>query len=393
MSELVWITLSIGGLWVVIFLSNYREFKRTPRLRPHPVKGQEHLPSVSVLVPARNEEANIRKCVRSLMDLLHPDIEIIVADDRSTDKTAEIVRRLARLDKRVRLVELSGEPPAGWMGKCHALHQAVQHGRPRGEWLLFTDADTVHHPHSLAVCLREALDHNADFFSLIPHLKAHSFWERLLQPTIAALIAMFNRPTRINNPDKPDAFANGQYILIRASAYQAIGGHEAVAGKVLEDVEMARVVKTLGYWTRLAVGMDLFQTRMYSSFGAIFQGWSKNLFLLLRSRFGRVLSATLVSLMLSVWPAVAGLTAIVGLAIGWTPVPPEALLLVAASYGLVLFFQAALRWLNRWYPAMAPLAPVGALIALLILWRSAWLHWRGGAVVWKGRRVIDDRKG
>ncbi len=392
MVSLFWITVGIGGLWVLVFVSNVMEFRRVPRLAPRPVKDLHRLPKVSVMVPARNEEANIRKCLRSLMELLHPDIEIIVADDRSTDSTAQIVKRLARLDPRIRLVQLTEEPPPGWMGKCHALHQAVIQGRPSGEWFLFTDADTVHHPQSLAVSLREAMDHQVDMFSLIPHLEAQNFWERLVQPTVAAVIAMYNRPSRINNPRRPEAFANGQYILIRRSAYLGAGGHESVAGKVLEDVEMARVVKALGYWTRLAVGLDLFQTHMYPDLRSLIQGWTKNLYLLLQSRMSRVFVATMASLLLCLWPAVMGLGACVALAIDWRPLPTGSLLVLVGVYTLVMSFQAILRALSRWHPALAPLAPLANLIVVFILLRSAWLHARGSAVVWKGRRVFDDRE-
>ncbi len=392
MIELFWITVGIGCLWVLIFITNVMKFRRVPRLVPRPVEDLHRLPKVSVLVPARNEEANIRKCLRSLMELVHPDIEIIVADDRSTDSTAQIVKRLARLDPRIRLVQVTEEPPPSWIGKCHALYQAVRQGRPSGEWLLFTDADTVHHPQSLAVSLREALDHQVDMFSLIPHLEARNFWVRLMQPTVAAIIAMYNQPTRINNPKRPEAFANGQYILIRKAAYMGVKGHESVAGKVLEDVELARVVKGLGYGIRLAVGLDLFQTNMYTDLRSLIQGWTKNLYLLLQSRMSRVLKATIASLLLSLWPAVTGIGACVALATDWRPLPTGSLLVLVGVYALVMSFQAILRALSRWQPAMAPLAPLANLIAMFILWRSAWLHSRGKAVVWKGRRVFNDRR-
>jgi chlorobactene glucosyltransferase len=392
MAALFWITVVIGGLWILIFVSNTRELRRTPRLRPRPVGGIERLPSVSILVPARDEEANIRRCLRSLMDLVHPDLEIIVIDDRSSDQTATIVERLARLDPRIRLIRLQSEPPAGWMGKCHALHQGVVQGRPRGEWLLFTDADTMHHPDSLAVALREALDHQADFFSLIPHLEAFNFWERLLQPTVAGLIAMFNRPGRINDPDRPDVFANGQYILMHHEAYRSVGGHESVAGKVLEDVELARVTKALGLWVRLAVGVELFRTRMYPDLRSLLRGWAKNLFLLLDSRLSRVLAATAAALLFSVWPAAAGIGALICLAGGHQPLPLEQLLIVTGIYAAVTGMQAGLRWMNRWYPVLAPLAPLANLVALGILWHSTWLHLGRRAVTWKGRAVVDRRE-
>ncbi len=393
MATLVWITVGISGVWVLVFLKNYFEIRKTPRLFPKPVRYMRDMPSVSIMVPARNEQDNIRRCVRSLMDLVYPGLEIIVIDDRSTDDTAKIVSRLAALDDRVRLLKLDSGPPSGWMGKCNALYQGVRQAKPRGDWLLFTDADTVHHPHSLAVCMREALDHQTDMFSLVPHLEAFNFWERLVQPAVAAIIGLYNRPSRINNPNLKDAFANGQYILISRKAYDSVGGHESVAGKVLEDVELARVVKTVGHWIRFAIGIDIFKTRMYPDFRSLVQGWTKNLFLLLNSKLNRVFSVTLMTLVLSVWPTIAGVSSIVALGVGYHDlVPIEGLLLISFSWVAVMFFQVILRWMNRWYPAMAPLAPIAALVVLFILWRSAWLHRHKSAVVWKDRMVVDDKR-
>jgi hypothetical protein len=188
-------------------------------------------------------------------------------------------------------------------------------------------------------------------------------------------------------------FANGQYILIRRAVYQAVGGHAVVAGKVLEDVELARAVVGAGHRLQLALGRDLFTTRMYNSLRELVRGWTKNFYMILHSRVYKVLLAAAVSLLFSVWPAVAGGCAAVALLTGWRPWPSGWLWAVLGVYVLVLVFQVTLRAINRWYPAYALLAPLANLVVVAILLRSALKHLRGQGVVWKGREVFDDQKG
>jgi chlorobactene glucosyltransferase len=241
--------------------------------------------------------------------------------------------------------------------------------------------------------LQAALRDGLDLLSLIPHLEGCGFWERLMQPSVAALIALFNRPGRVNDPSRPEVFANGQYILVRRQAYQVAGGHAAVAGKVLEDVELARVLVHAGSRLRLALGRELFSTRMYHNLSSLVNGWTKNFYMILRSRLHRVLAAGTTALLLSLWPAVFGLGSAAALISGWRPWPVAWLWSAVAVYAMVLVFQTVLRALNRWYPAYAPLAPLANLLAVFILLRSSWLHLRGRGVQWKGRQVVDDREG
>jgi len=388
MDCLVWTGLGLGALWLFVFVSNLVELGRTPLVRPVAPPPGGPAPRLSVIVPARNEELNIERCLRSLLASRGLELEVLVADDHSTDRTAELVAALAAADPRLRLVTV-GELPPGWMGKCHALDWAVRQGRPRGEWLLFTDADTWHHPDGAAAALAEAARSGADMLSLVPTLEAPGFWERLLQPAVAALIALFHRPSRINAPGRAEAFANGQYILVRSATHAAAGGHGAVAGKVLEDVELAGVLKRRGARIRLARGPEVFSTRMYTGLGALVQGWKKNLYLLVRSRLSRALGAALLALTLSLGPALLGLAAAGLLLAGAWAGPAWGAWALVAVYLMVLGFQVALRGLNGWYPAYAPLAPLGNAVLVYILLASAWHHRRGQGVVWKGRRVLD----
>jgi glycosyltransferase involved in cell wall biosynthesis len=392
MTFLFWITLGVGGLWGLLFARGLRDLGRTPRVGPADALGDEPLPRVSVVVPARDEETSIEACLRSLSAQTHEDLEIIVVDDDSADRTAEIVTGLAAADARIRLVRLRELPP-GWTGKCHALHQGVRQGNARGEWLLFTDADTVHHPASVAAALRVAIARGVDLVTLVPHLSAGSFWERLMQPTVAALIALFKRPARINDPELPDVFANGQFMLVRREAYERAGGHQAVRGKVLDDTELARSVVRAGGRMWIALARELFATRMYEGLTDLVRGWTKNFYMILGSRPGRVLLAATTALVLSLWPAVSGLAALAGLITGADFWPAAWQVAALAVYLVVLAFQAILRGLNRWYPACTPLAPLANLVAVVVLLRSAWLHRGGRAVSWKGRDVFDDQGG
>ncbi len=389
MMILFWITVGIGGLWVVLFSSNLLKFLRAPEVRPGEGEASG-LPVVSVIIPARDEEENIERCLRSLLEQDHRDIEILVVDDNSGDRTAEIVEKLAAKDARVRLYR-AGEPPRECTGKCNALIEGVRQGNPRGEWLLFTDADTRHHQRSISSALRAALEKQVDLLTLIPHLEARSFWERLMQPTVAAIIALFKQPEHINDPENPEVFANGQYILVRREAYSGCGGHRAIAGKVLDDTELARAVVGSGCRMHIALARELFSTRMYTDLGSLMAGWTKNFYMILESRFSRVLLATNLALFLSLWPAGFGIASLVALATGSYFWPEACLWIGVGVYALVIGFQSTLRGLNRWYPGYALLAPLANFMAVFILLRSAYLNARGRGVRWKGRTVFDDR--
>ena len=151
---------------------------------------------------------------------------------------------------------------------------------PRGEWLLFTDADTIHLPGSLARSLEEAKRHGASLLSYSPEQIVKSFWEKAVMPVIFAELAASFRPSQVSDPNSPAAAANGQYILITREAYDAVGGHAAVAATLLEDVALARAVKQSGRKIFFRYGADAVRTRMYRSFAQLREGWTKNLALL-----------------------------------------------------------------------------------------------------------------
>src|SRR3954464_9100526 len=230
-------------------------------------------PEVSVIVPARNEEASLGACLESLVSQSGVEFEIVVVNDHSTDCTGEIAASF----RSVRVIE-AGSLLAGWTGKNNAVVCGAREAR--GDWLLFTDADTVHLPGALARALAEAKEHRADMLSYSPEQIAVTFWEMAVLPVVFAELARQYPPSKVSDPASPIAAANGQFILIRRETYAAIGGHAAVAGEILEDVALARRLKASGRKMRFRYAADAVRTRMYRNFQQLREGWTKNLALL-----------------------------------------------------------------------------------------------------------------
>jgi glycosyltransferase involved in cell wall biosynthesis len=243
-------------------------------------------PKVSVMIPARNEEANIGRCLRSILAQQGIAFQVIVVDDHSVDRTVEIARQVVReftaqsaTGRPLVMVTEARRPlPEGWTGKANALFSGVP--QAVGDWLLFTDADTEHAPGSLAAVVQEAEQYGADMLSLSPEQEVEGFWERSLMPVVFSELAVTFRPQEVSDPTKPAAAANGQYLLIRRNVYEEIGGHAAVAGDLLEDVALARRVKSAGHILRFRLGKGMVRTRMYRGLRQMREGWTKNLALL-----------------------------------------------------------------------------------------------------------------
>ncbi len=233
---------------------------------------------VSVIVPARNEEASLGTCLESLVSQKGVNFEVLIVDDHSTDRTYEIAASMASAHPdKLRVIE-AGPLPAGWTGKNNALLTGFREAH--GEWLLFTDADTVHHPGSLARAVNEAREHRADLLSYSPEQIAVTFWEMAVLPVVFAELAREYPPAKVRDPESPIAAANGQYILVKREAYDAVGGHAAVAGEILEDVALARVMKFTRRKVRFRYAADAVRTRMYRNLRQLRDGWTKNLALL-----------------------------------------------------------------------------------------------------------------
>src|SRR5271169_2515637 len=248
--------LFIAGLIIIYWLHNQYQLD----IIVEPVDPPSNAPMISVCIPARNEERNIRPCVEAVLNQTYPNIEVIVLDDRSTDSTLEILHSI-RNDK-LKIVNGS-DLPSGWAGKPHALYQAAN--LARGDWLCFIDADTLLAPEALAACYAKAIETNADLFTIMTEQITATFWERVVMPLVMTALSVGFSPRKVNDPKRRDAIANGQFIFIKRSVYDAIGGHESVKDQIVEDKAISEKVKWGGYRLIVADGMKVACTRMYTS--------------------------------------------------------------------------------------------------------------------------------
>ncbi len=326
---------------------------------------------ITAIVPARNEQGVIAACVRSLAS--QPEIaEILVVNDQSTDGTADVLRQLTAEVPHLRLLEAQEVPP-GWVGKNNAVW--IGASQAKSAWLLFTDADAELAAGATARALQVAGETGAALVSFSPEQLAETWYEKSLIPFVYCRLAKHFSFDAVNDPSSPVAAANGQFLMIRRDAYDAVGGHAGVAGEILEDVALAKRAKAAGYRLWFGPGKGIVRTRMYRSFGAMWEGWRKNLYLLA----GGTRRAVLVEI-LSAVPWIPLLLLAVGM---------KMLLALVAALGLLMARHATYgRELtsNQFRPSYIFYYMPGALLYAGVLWASYRAHVRG-KVQWKGRQV------
>jgi glycosyltransferase involved in cell wall biosynthesis len=329
---------------------------------------------VSAIIPARNEEASVARAVESVA--VQPEIgEVIVVNDQSTDRTGEILTELSTRVPKLRVLATDGLPN-GWTGKNYAL--SIGATAATGDWLLFTDADTYHLPGSTQRALADAAEHEAALVSYSPEQEMETFWERALILRVYWMLSGRYLFENVNNPLIPDAAANGQFMLIRRDAHIAVGGQASIAGEILEDVALARRVKQSGRRLYFASGNGIVRARMYRSFAAMWQGWTKNLYPLLGSSKSVVFSE-----MLDLW-VVLGICLVVPSnltlsALDWLMLSLLAYLLVARVFEYGAFLRRNLLPVSYVkYYVLGTCLYWAALIA-------SWWKNTHGKVVWKGR--------
>ena len=337
-------------------------------------------PLVSVIIPARNEEASLGQCLRSLVAQAGVTYEIIVVNDASADRThaiAESFARTAGLQSATPGVQVidAGALPPGWHGKAHACQKGADVSR--GDWLLFTDADTVHRPGSLARALAEAQSHGASLLSYSPEQEVHGILERALMPLIFAELAGAYPPVEVSDPKSLVAAANGQYLLITREAYEAAGRHAAVAADLLEDVALARRVKCSGRRLFFRFGGDAVKTRMYRSFSQMHEGWSKNLALLFPDTTG-LARRRILEFIGTVGALVATVNA------GRQRKPKLAITTAVLSAPLWVRLYSRVRKAH-FDPLSTAIAPFGLPLFTYLLMRSR-ICQEKGTITWKGRK-------
>ncbi len=339
-------------------------------------------PKVAILVPARNEEAHIEVCLRSLLAQDYPDFEVWLYDDGSTDDTPQIAARLAASDPCFYIVEGVVEPPPGWLGKAHACHRLYEEMRAHftPDYILFTDADVRFEHRAVSHAVTAAQSLGAGLLSIFPRQVTISWAERLTVPVLLhwAVYSFLPLPLAYSKHTGPAfAAANGQFMLFTREAYEACGGHTTVRSEILEDVGLARAVKRAGYRALLADGGPLMETRMYDGPAEVWRGYSKNAYAFFGySPFFLAVGITVLSL-LYISPIALAIYSLLTTQF-------SVLYLAVAMYGAALAARLALAMRFRYRLLDTLLHPVAVLFLIAVCINSmVWaLTGRGG---WKGR--------
>ena len=376
--------LFIAALIIIYWIHNQYHLDIIVEIKPAPPPASS--PLISICIPARNEENNIRNCVESALGQDYPNIDVIVLDDRSTDSTLTQLAEIASLDSR--LLPVSGtDLPESWAGKPFALFQAS--AVARGEWLCFVDADTFLAPQAISSCYSKAIETKADMFTTMNKQILGSFWEKVVMPLVMTALSVGFSPRKVNDPNTRDAIANGQFIMIRRSVYDAIGGHEKVKDQIVEDKAISEQVKWNGHRLVVADGSQVISTRMYTSLPSMWEGWTKNIYLglsdhpsmLLLGAFGATLSV-IAALFLPLWTLLGANW----LFNGGTWLAIAVIVQSLLVWGWLIYFRAQVaRKMNisAWYALTTPL---GAGVFAAMMLTSAWKVLSGQGVTWRGRK-------
>jgi chlorobactene glucosyltransferase len=342
-------------------------------------------PRVSILLPARNEEQRILPyCLQSLLEQNYSNFEIIAINDRSTDRTGEILRRF----ENERLLVIEGmEPPAGWLGKPFALQQALT--RSNGEWILTVDADVFFAPETVKNALAFAIENRLQALCLLPFVDCKTFWERIFMPVFDWFRMLKMPPTRVNNFLRTEALGIGSFFLVRRDCLEKIGNFESVRAAVAEDLLLADLIKKSGARFSVKSGADFFETRMYEGLAEIWYGFTKNFFAGAKFNFARTAFETASIVLQGVMPF---FFAFACLAI-WLAAKQFFFLVLFVPFALIYFLQMLVfapllkQWkISVFYAIFIPLA-LGLFV--LILLNSAIKVLSGRGVNWKGRAIYQ----
>ena len=395
MDVLILIWSGVLVLVALIWVSRHFAVARTKRCEKplssrSPIRLPAPPPKVSLLVAAKDEQDNIEACVTSLLAQDYPDMEVIAINDRSRDRTPAILDSLQSRNGHAYTALHVSELRDGWFGKNNAMHEGVQ--QATGEWLCFTDADCRQiSDKTISVAVGFAVENNIDLLSVLPVLETKSFWERVLQPVCAAVMVMWFRPEKVNDPKSRSAYANGAFMLMTRELYDDIGGHERTKTEVNEDMHMARLTKQAGRRLHVILNDDLYRTRMYVNFKECWRGWSR-IFYGCFGSFRRLLITASVLLISSILP---WLSLFAGVA-GWLvadEVSSWKLLTLMSTVAIIMQQTLLVRFyrLNRSNPWYTPTYFIGAVVAFAMLLNAMTKLGGLATTTWRGTTYRGDR--
>ena len=340
---------------------------------------------VSICIPARNEAENIGACIQSALRSEWPEFEVVVVDDRSTDETATVARTAADGDPRVHVVT-GTDPPAGWAGKPWAVARAA--GEARGQILAFVDADVRLAPEALRALVPEMMRRDVRMISAYGTWTLHSFWERVLIPTVGWLIRGAVDLDAVNDPGNPAAFANGQLIVVERPTYESFNGHAVVKDQVLEDVRLAEQFKRRGHNIAMVVAPWAFSVRLYESLGQIMSGYTKNLYEGMGRRPSMALGAVLFIFVGALLPWIMVIMGVLARGFwGWAVPGWGWIFWTVCVCALQLLFRFRLESRDGRSGAICWCHPLSNMLLIWLLIRSMF----GVEAQWKGRTYVDGR--
>jgi cellulose synthase/poly-beta-1,6-N-acetylglucosamine synthase-like glycosyltransferase len=326
-------------------------------------------PTVSLIAPARNEERNVEQAVRSLARLDYPSLEITIINDRSTDRTGEILDRLAGEFPQLNVVHLSDLPP-GWLGKNYAMQFGAD--RSRGEWLLFTDGDILFEPTALRRAMAYATQRSVDHLAGWPDVVAPTWMLNAFMLTFAIYLFLFVRVWAIRNRRSTAHIGVGAFNLVRTEVYRAVGEHTRIRMRPDDDLKLGKIIKLAGYQQDFIDGRGMISVEMYPSVGELVRGLEKNAFSGTDYNVPLTVGSSLASLLLGVWPFVA-----VFLVPG-----PTRWIYLAVCLSLWAMALGSARELKA--PASCALAyPLAVLMFVYIQWRTMLLNYYHGGIRWR----------
>ncbi len=353
-------------LWLVLTADWLLGLVRTDQLDTSAV--QNTLPTLSVVIPALNEQDAVETGLRSVLAQDYPGLEVIAINDRSTDATGAILDRMQGEYPQLQVVHIE-TLPAGWLGKNHALQLGAQ--RAQGEWLLFTDADVQFRPGALSAAVSYAARENLDHLTAVPHMTAKSPW---LKSFVAALMLLFSFGIMRASAPATNAYVGlGAFNLLRRSVYRAVGGHAPIALRPDDDMMLGKLIQRAGLRQRVVLATELMRVEWYTSVLEAVRGLNKNAFAGLGYSPLFVLLVTLTLVVTHIWPFVA-----VFLTAGWTQV------VFALALFNILFVYALGYRLTKLSPVYAALHPLGTAILVYATLESAFKALAQGGIRWRG---------
>lgn len=381
------VSYTISGLLLLLFAHLLMNLLSIRRLRTSTQENALSEPFVSLLVPARNEEAYIEMCVHSLVKQRYERLEVLVLDDRSSDATALIVQKIIdglppEQKGRLRLFYGKALPP-DWVGKNFACHQLSRHAG--GDYLFFTDADSVHEPEMVRAVVDRMRSLNVDLLTGQLGYELKGIGEQLIVPLLYFRVFTLLPLTLVSRRPEPIlSVGNGPLLCLHRAAYEGAGGHQAIKERILEDVSLARAIKAAGYRMAFVDAHTMVYCHMYTSFSNTWVGFSKTFFAFYNYSLTAALAIILLDLTLFVAPPLLFLLSL------FVPLPPIVVLLALSNYGIAILMRLLLairfaRFQKRLALLLCFLHPVTIILGCLILLNSMRWHYRKRGTAWKGR--------